>query len=253
MVKAQSASHLPQALPSYTIRESQRAKHLRLQISVDKGLEVVIPRGFDKQQIPEILHKKRAWLERASQQIEEQRQWMKQDPPDRLPESIYLQTIAEEWGIEYQFTKATRIVLTECSNHQLLLKGAIDNIELCQKALRRWLTQKGYQHLVPWLQTVSQNCELPFRRAFVKGQKTLWGSCSSQKNINLNYKLLFLPPAMVRYVFIHELCHTLELNHSPKFWSLVRQWEPNYKGLDAELKDAWRLVPGWVEKTKRSR
>ena len=56
---------------------------------------------------------------------------------------------------------------------------------------------------------------------------------------------------MVHYVFIHELCHTLELNHSAKFWSLVEQWQPDYKRLDAELKDAWRLVPGWVEKTNR--
>ena len=118
MVKAQSASCLSQTLPNYTIRESQRAKHLRLQISVDKGLEVVIPRGFDKQQIPEILHKKRAWLARASQQIEEQRQWMEQDPPDKLPESIYLQAIASEWGIEYRFAQTARIILTESPNQR---------------------------------------------------------------------------------------------------------------------------------------
>jgi len=250
MATAPSASPLPQALPCYTIRESLRAKHLRLQISVDKGLEVVIPKGFDRKQIPEILHKKRAWLERASQQIEEQRQWLEQDPPNKLPESIALQAVGEEWQVKYCPTPIARVVLTEHPTEHLLLQGAVENVETCKTVLRRWLTQKGYQHLVPWLRTVSQHCQLPFKKAFVKGQKTLWASCSSQKNINLNYKLLYLPSDMVRYVFIHELCHTLELNHSSRFWSLVKQWEPNYKQLDAELRGAWRLVPGWVEKKR---
>ena len=135
----------------------------------------------------------------------------------------------------------------EQPNHWLLVQGCIEETDACQDVLKQWLNHKGYQHLVPWLEATSQVCQLPFRKAFVKGQKTLWGSCSNQKNINLNRKLLFLPKPLVRYVFVHELCHTLELNHSAKFWQLVGEQEPQYKQLDADLKQAWQFVPTWAE------
>jgi len=51
----------------------------------------------------------------------------------------------------------------------------------------------------------------------------------------------------VRYVFIHELCHTIHMNHSPKFWALVAEKEPNYQQIDRELRKAWRYVPAWAE------
>jgi predicted metal-dependent hydrolase len=65
--------------------------------------------------------------------------------------------------------------------------------------------------------------------------------------ISLNYKLLFLPPEVVRYVFVHELCHTIHMNHSTAFWNLVAEKEPDYECLDTELQNVWRYVPAWVE------
>jgi predicted metal-dependent hydrolase len=51
----------------------------------------------------------------------------------------------------------------------------------------------------------------------------------------------------VRYVFVHELCHTIHMNHSAAFWNLVAEKEPNYERLDTELQNVWRYVPAWVE------
>jgi YgjP-like, metallopeptidase domain len=52
----------------------------------------------------------------------------------------------------------------------------------------------------------------------VKSQRTRWASCSAKKNLSLNTKLLFLSPDLVRYVLIHELCHTVYMDHSKEFW-----------------------------------
>jgi predicted metal-dependent hydrolase len=60
---------------------------------------------------------------------------------------------------------------------------------------------------------------------------------------------LFLPPYLVRYIFIHELCHTVHLNHSADFWNLVAAKEPNYKLYDSELNKGWCYVPEWVERS----
>ena len=63
----------------------------------------------------------------------------------------------------------------------------------------------------------------------IKNQKTMWGSCSSKNNINLNYLLLMAPMKFIDYVIIHELVHTIHRNHSIDFWSSVESIMPEYK------------------------
>ncbi|NJR66755.1 MAG: M48 family metallopeptidase, partial [Leptolyngbyaceae cyanobacterium CRU_2_3] len=101
----------------------------------------------------------------------------------------------------------------------------------------------------PWLRQVSREVELPCNKIAVRGQKTIWASCSSKKNISLNYKLMFLPPELVRYVFIHELCHTAHLNHSENFWAFVEEKAPDYQLYDTELNKAWCYIPPWIERS----
>lgn len=62
-----------------------------------------------------------------------------------------------------------------------------------------------------------------------------WGCCDSKNNLVFNYILFMLPPRLQRYVIIHELCHILCHNHSPAFWKLVSDYEPQYKTLKKQL------------------
>lgn len=74
-------------------------------------------------------------------------------------------------------------------------------------------------------------------RVSIKHQRAQWGSCSDRKNLNFNYKILFLPSRLRDYVIAHELCHTRELNHSARFWRLVGELIPRYERLESELKN----------------
>ena len=76
----------------------------------------------------------------------------------------------------------------------------------------------------------------PFKKITIRNQKTRWGSCSAKKNLNFNYKILFLPEVYRDYIIVHELCHLKELNHSRTFWALVQKTFPNYRELRKELK-----------------
>jgi predicted metal-dependent hydrolase len=244
-------------LPQYSVRVSKRAKHLRIEVSPKKGIQVIVPLGFEQKKIPAILHKKKNWLEKAIAKIDAQQEYLAAKNPDILPREITLASINETWQVEYQAIKTNRVTIAELTDPEpetdsgitglLLVSGAIENVPTCKAVLKRWLSQKAWQHLVPWLRDVSVECGMGYAKTAVRGQKSIWASCSSKKTISLNYKLLFLRSPLVRYVFIHELCHTVHMNHSKKFWALVGKQEANYKQLDAQLNDCWRVVPTWVD------
>jgi hypothetical protein len=113
-------------------------------------------------------------------------------------------------------------------------------------ALRRWLMRRAQRTLPEWLEEVSQEAGLPFASVSIRGQRSRWGSCSADGDISLNYQLLFLPRHLARHVLIHELCHTVELNHSPRFWRTVARHEPDVARLRAEMRRSWSHVPDWL-------
>lgn len=76
-----------------------------------------------------------------------------------------------------------------------------------------------------------------FNKIFIKNQKTRWGSCSRKQNLNLNYKIVFLPQKHQDYIIVHEMCHLKEFNHSRKFWTLVGKALPNYLEIKKELRN----------------
>ena len=128
------------------------------------------------------------------------------------------------------------------------MAGAIEDVEACQAALRRWLARHAKVALSTWLANVARQTGLHYTDLAVKNQRTRWGSCTVQGRVSLNCKLLFLPRELVRYVIAHELCHTLESNHSSRFWAHLRQFEPASDALHGNMRDAWKLVPAWAQR-----
>ncbi len=71
----------------------------------------------------------------------------------------------------------------------------------------------------------------------IRCQKTRWGSCTAEGNLNFNCLLMLAPEQVQDYVVVHELCHRLEMNHSKRFWDLVEQVMPDYRIHKKWLKD----------------
>jgi predicted metal-dependent hydrolase len=68
-----------------------------------------------------------------------------------------------------------------------------------------------------------------YKKVSIRNQHSRWGSCSSKKNLNFNWRIVYLPQEYLDYLIVHELCHLKELNHSARFWNLVAKQIPNYK------------------------
>ena len=75
-----------------------------------------------------------------------------------------------------------------------------------------------------------------FERIAIRAQRTRWGSCAKDGNLNFNYKMMYLPREIMDYIIVHELCHLDQFNHSKRFWFLVSEIIPDYKELRRKLK-----------------
>ena len=90
-----------------------------------------------------------------------------------------------------------------------------------RNAIVRALKKRAEEYLLPLLQTLADQYHFTYRKVRIKAVKSRWGSCSTAGSINLSCYLLLLPPHLMDYVLLHELCHTKEMNHGPKFWELL--------------------------------
>lgn len=76
-----------------------------------------------------------------------------------------------------------------------------------------------------------------YGRVTIRNQKSRWGSCSTQGNLNFNCLLMLCPPEVIDSVVVHELCHRKEMNHSPQFYAEVRRVFPEYDQWNRWLKE----------------
>lgn len=105
-----------------------------------------------------------------------------------------------------------------------------------RRKLERWYRAEAHRCLFQWLLHYAPRMGLPPPDFSLSSARTRWGSCNARGEIRLNWRLIQAPLHQIEYVVVHELAHLRELNHSPRFWSVVAEHFPNYKTVRAELK-----------------
>lgn len=223
-----------------SIRESRRARQLILQVLPPRTIEVVVPLGARPRVVESFLTEHRSWIEHARRELVDA-----YPEPELMPESIDLRAIGECVAIEYLESRG-QSMRYRYQDGMLSLYGTGGDEDGTLRLLRRWLLGRGRELLAPWLEAEAERIGLAPGKIQVRLQKTRWGSCSARGSVSLNAALLLVPPDLVRYLFVHELCHLRHLSHSKRYWDLVARHEPDYRRLDAELARSWRHLPGWL-------
>ncbi len=110
------------------------------------------------------------------------------------------------------------------------------------KNLKSWYISNAEVILIDRAKQLLKYLNLSCKSLSIINSKAKWGMCDNNKNIYLNYKLLFLSHNLIDYVIIHEITHLIELNHSQNFYNELKRVLPNYKQYSAQLKKCGFLL-----------
>ena len=229
------------ATDGWRVRESERARRLTVRVFHSGRVEVVVPSRTSPRAIERFLERHRGWIERKREEAMRRAVPASPFPPARVD----LPSCDESWRVHLAGGSG-KVRLLRTTEGILSIGGDTSDTHAVRLVLRRWLTNRAEEILAPMLRECAGELGFEFERVLVRRQRTRWGSCSTRGTISLNCCLLFQRPPVVRYLLIHELVHTLHMNHSPRFWHRVGRHCPEYESLDRELLDGWRRVPSWV-------
>ncbi len=227
--------------PAFTFKRHSRARHVKLKASPHQGLEIVAPLRFNLKHIPEILEANKSWIIKRLLEIQHTSGLL-----ESLPEIIHLYSCNQIWKIQYIKTTAKKVKLMIRVDNELVMLGNTDNKKMCIQLIVAWVKQYAQKYLLQRIEMLSQKTGLTYNSVMIRSQRTRWGSCTSTKNISLNYKLVFLPEKLVDHIIIHELCHTIHLNHSARFWRLVASFDPAWQQNTREVRATEIWVPVWT-------
>ncbi len=121
-------------------------------------------------------------------------------------------------------------------NFQIVMPRKTEE-EKILKNLKTWYKKTAKQILSDRLAFLESRLRLKSQIMKISDSRGRWGSCNSKGVICFNWRVIMLPPRVIDYVIVHELCHLVEMNHSKNFWKLVEKFLPNAAELKQEIKE----------------
>lgn len=204
-----------------TYKTNARAKRLSLRIVANNEVLVTMPKRISKDRAEAFVAEHMAW-------IKAQQAKLVSTPKLETNDWVYL--FGKQYQKHCQYSR-NRPIGCYVEDDQLFINpvdpqktSAADQ----QTAVTRFLKHTAQQYLVPRTQQLADKMEITFGKVTLREQKTRWGSCSSKGNLNFNWRLVHFEPKVIDYVIIHELAHRVHMDHSAKFWHLVKQHDPSY-------------------------
>jgi predicted metal-dependent hydrolase len=208
---------------AYRCRTSRRARHISASIRPDTGLVVTVPVGAAAPAVETFLRTHQRWILRHIDRLAA----IARRVPARWPYGPALPYRGEEHRIILEEARAASVSCE--SGASLRVRMRRPGLEGARRLLRRWFIDEAARLLPERAETLGRLAGVGWRRLSIRDQRWRWGSCSARGDLNLNFRLVMVPPATMDYVLIHELMHRRELNHSRRFWAHVAARCPEYR------------------------
>lgn len=215
----------------------ERAKRKTVGFIVDeRGVTVRAPRWVSVAEIEKMLQEKEGWIQKK---LTEFGNWQKE---------IGMQTVRFEDGAKIPYLGLFLKLRLDPAARSVFLSEGKEGLELIVNAskdtepervkdwVQVWFKKDAERYLGERIRVIADRALVSFRGWGLSGAKGRWGSCSADRRIRLNWRLIHLDPKLIDYVIAHELAHLDEMNHSARFWKRVGEIYPDYENARRALK-----------------
>lgn len=229
-----------------------RRKSLAISVGSDGAVKVKAPQDFSDVELLKWIKTKTAWIIRKRNEMlesfvhQETRKYVSGEEIFFLGETYCLEIRVSESRAGTVGIAEDRLVVFVKEAEFRLATGDKEDIAKYQKIMLDYLTcwyeKQAHTQIPKRVRYYANIVNEPFSRIFIKNQKSRWGSCSSAKNLNFNWRLMMAPLFVLDYVVVHELCHLKQMNHSKEFWAEVEKVLPDYKERKKWLDENGKLL-----------
>lgn len=225
-------------------------KTLGIQIGEEGLVEVKAPACVSREQIRAAVLEKASWirekaaLARRADALKIVHRFAQGEP------FLYL---GQTYPLYIRYDPDLKNVCVDLTEEDFVIETPVIHSEVLEKAVLKWYRENALKLMVKRARYYGQIFGVLPSKVMVREQKSRWGSCNSQGELRLNWKLIMAPPQIIDYVVIHELCHLKEMNHSKKFWSLVEGMCPRYRQCRQWLKDYGAALSWNCQETGREK
>jgi predicted metal-dependent hydrolase len=228
-------------------RLSARARRIGLHVEIERGIEIVLPRGVSQREGERLLRDNLDWVEKTWQRLSTRarRQGIKPGSGEAPLEPDEILIGGKRVKIVIQ--KGRGQPSLNLLGTTLLVPTVNGTKAEAQKKVLLWLKKQSAGLLEAAVRKYAPLMAVRPVKISLRDQRTRWGSCSHRGTLSFNWRLVMAPAEILNYVVIHELAHLRHHNHSAAFWAFVAQYDPNVKKYRFWLKTNGALLrPAWL-------
>ncbi|MGL4451649.1 MAG: M48 family metallopeptidase [Sarcina sp.] len=205
--------------------EIKKLKKKSVSIEIDNRGKVVfrVPTNIKKIDFDKILEKRYDWIVQNVAEIKEMNK-------------IVLGRTFKENDIFLYLGEEYKLKFAQIPKIDMIEKNIYTTVDNKRESLEKLYKFLAKNYIIERVEYYLDKFKIIPKSIKIKQQKTRWGSCSFDNNLNFNYKIIMAKKELVDYLIIHEMCHMEHKNHSAEFWRAVEEILPNYKILRKELK-----------------
>lgn len=199
---------------------------MHLRVRPDRSVRVTCGRRAAKRDILDFVRESQGFIQKRMAEIDALE--TRFPPKTYLSDETYLY-LGERLPLQVIWTWSAKVKVRVHPDQIEMTAPIASSAKERQRALHGYFRRLAGEVLRARVESHAVRMNLWPASVTIRGQKTRWGSCSSEGHVNLNWKLLAAPPSVIDYVVVHELAHLRHMNHSPSFWTLVEEHFPGYR------------------------
>lgn len=212
----------------WVVVEQKNIKTCRLKVFPDKTVKFSVPVGTPEEWTMQYLESKKKWISEKLQIFDQTKGY---DATTEIRSGISIRFLGED--LIFSVSESKKNVVYKDGKVLYVCAPDVNNQAALFEVFNKWWRIESLQHLhtqLDRLYPIIEKYKVDKPRITLRKMKTLWGSCSPQRNIIVfNQYLSKAKPACIEYVVLHELVHFLYPNHSKQFYSFLSSHMPDWK------------------------